>query len=116
MRTLKDIKQIISNCGDTFELVGKGPEEINDNLFFYDDIDTEWTSGKSLRSILDETVGLDEYAGCGYYIDPNYDNNLPPLKEVEIWYGYYNCPVFGDVSINVLKYKDDIILAEYSCD
>ena len=69
-----------------------------------------------MRSLLDETVGLDEFPGCGYYIDPVYNNNLPPLSEVEIWCGYYNCLVFGDINIDVLKYKDEIILAIYSCD
>lgn len=116
MRTLKEIEQIISNCGNNFELIGKGSDEINDNLFFYDDLDAEWNSGRSLESIFDETVGLDEFPGCGYYIDPVYNNNLPPLEEIEFWYGEYNDSVFGDISIDVLKYKDKIISATYSCD
>lgn len=115
MRTLDTINQIISKCENTFELIGRD-EEINDNLFFYDDLDAEWNSGKSLSSIFDETIGLDEFPGSGYYINPIYDNDLPPLKEVELWYGEYNDPVFGDVSINVLKCRDDIIASNYSCD
>ncbi len=116
MKTLEEIEQIISNCGNDFELIGEGSLAINDTLFFYDDLDKEWNSGKSLRSLLEETVGLDEFGGCGYYIDPTYNNNLPPLSEVEIWCGYYNDPVFGDISIDVLKYKNQIVIANYSCD
>lgn len=110
--TLEKVNQLIKDCGNTFACCGKGEEWVYE-FFPNEKLEAEWTSGKTLKELFDEHYGLEEYSDYGYYINPKYDTNLPPLSEVEEWYGYVEDQ---SLDLDVLKYGDDIVAAKFSID